>query len=204
MADDMKMSGEEMFAPEGEVAPAPAPPILKRGMISRNALLIVAGVILAAVTVGLIAYALSLATPAAPVAPVVVPVTNPGTGTGTGIGSTTPTTPLLPVPSIDNRDVFTPRNPFIVIPPITIAVPSTGTSGTNNTTDTADAGTLMLSNIVTVGGVRKAVVKLNGVTYTLAAGEHVGSSNWSIVEVNTTNIVALYGDDQVTISLGSK
>ena len=200
MSDDMKMSGEEMFAPEGEVAPAPAAPTIKRGTISRNALLVVAGLILAAVTVGLIAYALSLATPAAPVATVVVPVTTPGTGTG----STTPTAPLPPVPSIDNRDVFTPRNPFIVIPPITIAVPPTDTSGTNKTTDTANAGTLTLTDIVTVDGVRKAVVKLNGVTYTLAAGQDVGTSNWSIVEVNATNVVALYGDEQVTISLGSK
>lgn len=200
MSDDMKMSGEEMFAPEGEVAPAPAAPIIKRGTISRNALLIVAGVILAAVTVGLIAYALSLATPVAPVATVVVPVTTPGAGTG----STTPTAPLTPLPNIDNRDVFTPRNPFIVIPPITIAVAVTDTSDTSNTTDTADAGTLTLTDIVTVDGVRKAVVKLDGVTYTLAAGQDVGTSSWKIVEVNSTNIVALYGDDQVTISLGSK
>ena len=200
MSDHMKMSGEEMFAPEGEVAPAPAPPIIKRGTISRNALLVVAGLILAAVTVGLVAYVLSLATPVAPVATVIVPVTTPGTGAG----STTPTAPLLPVPSIDNRDVFTPRNPFIVIPPITIAVPSTDTSSTSNTTNTAEAGTLTLTDIVTVDGVRKAVVKLDGVTYTLAAGQDVGTSNWSIVEVNATNVVALYGDEQVTISLGSK
>ena len=200
MSDDMKTSGEEMFAPEGEVAPAPAAPIVKRGAISRNALLIVAGIILAAVTVGLVVYALSLATPVAPVATVVVPVTTPGTGTG----STTPSAPLVPVPNIDNRDVFTPRNPFIVIPPITIAAPVTDTSDTSNTTDTADAGTLTLTDIVTVDGVRKAVVKLDGVTYTLAAGQDVGTSSWKIVEVNSTNIVALYGDDQVTISLGSK
>lgn len=199
MSDDMKMSGEDQFAPVGEVAPRPAAPIIKREMISRNALLIVAGVILAAVTVGLVAYALSLATPAAPlITSTVPPITTPGTGT------TTSTLPPTPVPSIDNRDVFTPRNPFTVIKPIVIAVASTDTSESTNTTDTTGANTLKLTDIVTVGGVRKAVVKLNGHTYTLAAGETVGTSDWSIVEVNTSSIVAMYGDDQVTISLGSK
>ena len=197
MSDDMKMSGEG-FASVGEVAPATAASIIKRETISRNVLLIVAGVILAVVTVGLVWYALSLATPMAPVTVNVGPVvTTPTT-------SNPATAPLLPVPSIDDRDVFTPRNPFVVIPPITIAVPSSDDSGLNNGTDTAAADTLTLKDIVTVDGVRKAVVKLNGTTYTLAAGETVGTSSWSIQEVNTTNIVALYGDVSVTISLGSK
>jgi hypothetical protein len=199
VSDDMKMSGEE-FAPVGEVAPAPAAPIIKRETISRNVLLIVAGVILAVVTVGLVVYALSLATPVAPVSVNVSPVTTPGGGTT----SNPATAPLLPVPAISNDDVFTPRNPFTVIPPIAIAVPSEETSESNNTTETSDADTLTLRDIVTVGGVRKAVVRLNGHTYTLAAGETVDSSSWSIQEVNTTNIVALYGDVSVTISLGSK
>lgn len=202
MSDDMKMSGEEMFAPEGEVTPAPAAPIIKAETISRNALLIVAGVILAAVTVGLVAYALSLATPAAPVTTIVTPITTPGTTPGQT--TTAAALPPTPVPSIDNRDVFTPRNPFTVIKPIVIAVLATDTSSSTNTSDTTSANTLKLIDIVTVGGVRKAVVKLNGHTYTLAAGETVGTSSWSIVEVNTTNIVVLFGDEQVTISLGSK
>jgi hypothetical protein len=199
----MKTSGEGEFAPIGEVAPAPAAPIIRRGAVSRNALLIVAGVIILAVAVGLVWYAMTLAN-SSPVAPITT-VVLPSTPTGGGTGSTTTTT-APPVVAIDNRDVFTPRNPFTVIPPIEIAVPVTDTSDNsgNNTTETADTTTLTLRDIVTVDGVRKAVVRLAGVNYTLAAGETVGSSQWSIVEVNTNNIVALYGDVRVTISLGSK
>jgi hypothetical protein len=199
----MKTSGEGDFAPIGEVAPAPAAPIIKRGAVSRNALLIVAGVIILAVTVGLIWYAMSLAnnSPVAPITTVVLPPTPAGGGS---TGSTTTAAPG-PIVSIDNRDVFTPRNPFTVILPIEIAVPESDTSdNSDNNTETADTTTLTLRDIVTVDGVRKAVVRLAGVTYTLAAGETVGSSQWSIVEVNTNNIVALYGDVRVTISLGSK
>ena len=203
MSDEMKTSGEGEFAPIGEVAPAPAAPIIRRGAVSRNALLIVAGVIILAVTVGLIWYAMTLGN-SSPVAPITT-VVLPSVPTGGGTGSTTTTT-APPVVAIDNRDVFTPRNPFTVIPPIEIAVPVTDTSDNsdNNTTETADTTTLTLRDIVTVDGVRKAVVRLAGVNYTLAAGETVGSSQWSIVEVNTNNIVALYGDVRVTISLGSK
>jgi hypothetical protein len=198
VSDDMKMGGGEQFAPVGEVAPRAAAPMIKPQAVSRNALLIVAGVILLAVTVGLVAYAMTLATPAAPPTTVVVPGNTPSGGTP----SKPTTVPPLPVASIDDRDVFTPRNPFTPINPIVIAVPDTDDS--DDTSDTADTGTLTLTDIVTVGGVLHAVVKLNGTSYTLAAGEAVGTSSWSIVEVNSTNIVALYGDEQVTISLGSK
>ncbi len=42
----------------------------------------------------------------------------------------------------------------------------------------------------------------NGTTYTAGAGEVIGSSPWKVVEVGTDSVVMLYGDTQVTLSLG--
>lgn len=204
MSDDMNTSGEEQFAPVGELTPAPAEPIIKAEAVSRNALLFVAGAILLAATIGFVVYAMTIGNtpPVTQITSPSGPVTTPGGG-----GSTTTSEGLLPVAPVDDRDVFTPRNPFVVIDPIVIAVaPSADTTDPANNDDDDDnnSSTLQLLDITGTGDDRKAVVKLNGVTYTLEEGDTVGTSNWSIVEINATNIVALYGDEQVTISLADK
>jgi hypothetical protein len=209
VSDDMNMSGEGPIVPEGTVAPLPAPPLIKPGMARRNVLLIVAGVIVLVALVGFVYYAImianNVATPGGGSSTGGVPVTvTPGTPTGT---STTPTAALPPISDVTNRDIFTPRNPFAPIKPISIAQPAAPAAKTTSSHETTHAtsnnsDTLTLQDIVTENSVRKAVVSLNGTTYTLAAGEQVGTSNWSIVEVNASDIVARFGDITVTLLIG--
>jgi hypothetical protein len=122
------------------------------------------------------------------------PITS-GTPAASSTASPNTSAALLPIPTVSDRDIFTPRNPFEIIVP---SIPETSSAGSSH--EASD--TLTLTDIVTENGVRKAVVRLNGVSYTLAAGATVDSSSWSIVEVKKSSIVALYGDVRVTISLG--
>jgi hypothetical protein len=206
----MMMNSGEPIVPEGTVEAPPAPPLIKPGMAKRNILLIVAGAIVLIALVAFVAYALLLVgSSAVPGTPSATPGT-PGTP-GSVAPSTSPTAALLPVAEVDWRDVFTPRNPFKVIKPVQIAVPEpeedTDTGGNNNNNggnddEEEEDATLTLEDIVTEDDVRKAVVKLDGVTYTLGAGEQVGDSDWSIVEVNEETVVVLYGDVRIELSIG--
>ncbi len=42
----------------------------------------------------------------------------------------------------------------------------------------------------------------NGVTYTEGAGGTIDSSPWKVLEVNSDSVVMLYGDTQVTLTVG--
>jgi hypothetical protein len=193
VSDDIDVSGEEPIAPVGDVAPPPAPPIIRRGALSRNVLLIVAGVIVLAVAAAFVFVALQVGGNVTPLAGnSTVPITTPTGGTPSTVASG----PLPDLSVIGNADVFTPKNPFVVVSPVAIAVPATSTT----TAGSHDAsGTLYLTRITTVGGVRKAVVRLDGVTYTLGNGETVDSSDYQIVTVNATDVLVKYGDVQFTI-----
>jgi hypothetical protein len=211
VSDDMNMSGEEPIVPEGTVAPLPAPPLIKPGMARRNILLIIASVIVLVVLIGFVVAGFLIAGSTTANLPGNAPVTvvpgGPTTGSTGTTGSATPTGAIPPVPPVSNDDAFSPRNPFSPIPPIAIVSAttvddSTNTSSTAGNNNDDNTNTLTLQDIVTENSVLKAVVKLNGHTYTLAAGEQVGSSNWSISEVHSDYIVALFGDVSVTLHLG--
>jgi heme/copper-type cytochrome/quinol oxidase subunit 2 len=199
VSDDIDVSGGEPIAPEGEVAPPPAAPIIKRGTLSRNVLLIFAGVIVVVVAAAFVILALQLGrNTAQPSGIPSVPVTTPVVSTPTSGTPSTVTSGAVPgLSTIDNDDVFTPRNPFVVIPPVAIVVPSSSSGSGSGSTDTS--GTLYCTRITTVGGVREAVVRLNGISYTLAAGQQVDSSDYSIVKVDATEVLVSYGDVQFYI-----
>jgi hypothetical protein len=196
VSDDIDVSGEEPIAPEGEVAPPPAPPIIRRGALSRNVLLIVAGVIVVAVAVAFVFLALQLGSNTTqPTGTSTVPITTPSGGSSGGvIPSTVASGPLPDLSVIGNNDVFTPKNPFVVIQPVAIPQPTTSTVGSHDT-----SGTLYCTRIIGSGASRKAVVRLDGVTYTLGNGEQVDSSAYSIVTVYATDVLVQYGDVQFTI-----
>ena len=169
MSDDMMKSGEEPIVPEGTVAPLPAPPLIKPGMARRNVLLIVAGIVVLVALVGFVGWAVFLAGNVATPGGSPVVVTPGGTGTPGVVTPSTPSTAnLLPVPDVDNRDIFSPRNPFAPIKPVSIAQPATkddsnddtSTAGNNNNTDT-----LTLEDIV---------ARFGDITITLLIGQ--GSS----------------------------
>lgn len=200
MSDDQIMSGSSQ-APEP--APTVLPPAPKSSLnVGRLVLFIAGGVAVLAVIVGIVLWVFMSSQTGAPTTGVIVPPTT-GTGTTGGTGTTTSGT-LVPVATVTNAEVFTPRNPFEVIAAPTIASAATSnnkSSGSNNTTSSATA--LTLTDITTVSGVRKAVVSLGGTSYTVGAGEQVGTSSWKVVQINTSSVVFLYGDDRITISLGT-
>lgn len=200
MSDDQIMS-DSTQAPEP--APTVLPPAPKMNLnVGRLLLFIAAGVAVLAIIVGIVLWVFMSSQISAPTTVVTPPVT----GTGTGTGSTGTSGTLAPVATVTNAEVFTPRNPFEVIPAPTIGTSTSNSNSSSNSssnsTTTTSATALTLTDIVTESGVRKAVVKLGGQTYKVAAGETVDTSNWKVVQINTSSVVFLYGDDRITISLG--
>jgi hypothetical protein len=132
-------------------------------------------------------------------------VTNPVTPSAPS-APTSSTVATLPVAPITSRDVFTPRNPFTVIAPAVIATSTTTSSSSSssaNETTTLNPDEVYLTDIVTVSGVRKAVIAYGGQTYTLAAGELIPTTtDWKVLKVNTGTVVVLFGDVSVTLTPG--
>jgi hypothetical protein len=124
------------------------------------------------------------------------PVTSTAPGGAVAATATAEATAGIPppVPTIENVEVFSPRDPFEVV-----KFPSTTSHGTGEVTE---QGTLTLVDIVTEDGVRKAVLTLNGTTYTLAEGERVGDTPWQVQTINSGSVRMLYGDNAVTLSIG--
>lgn len=112
-------------------------------------------------------------------------------------GSQTATAVVAAVPVIENSEVFTPRDPFqrVVVPADAIE-----TEGTDASAE--DPNTLTLLEIIEENGVRKAVLRLGGTMYTLAAGEQLGSTPWQVVTVGLNNVTMLYGDSQIVLTVG--
>lgn len=201
MSDDTQLNGTEPIAPE-MAAPVPVGPKTSSGdflsTTAGKAVLIGAAIVLLLVVAGVVGWFVlgpsSLGGSAgAPGTPTVV-VSNPGTPTAPSApASSTVTTPVA---DITSRDVFTPRNPFTVIKPATISTSTTG--ATHNNPDD-----VILTDIVTVDGVRKAVIEYGGHTYTLGANELIpGTSDWKVLAVHANDAVLLFGDVTVTLTPG--
>ncbi|MHB1016471.1 MAG: hypothetical protein ACYC2X_01080 [Coriobacteriia bacterium] len=111
-----------------------------------------------------------------------------------------------PAAEVRNSEVFTFRNIFepLIKPLPEPAVPTPGT-GTPSTTDTETPyaqGVLYLERVVSEDGVSKAVLRYNGQTYTLAAGEGLPGTPWEVFSVSSTSVTMLYGDVRVTLAVG--
>jgi hypothetical protein len=119
-----------------------------------------------------------------------VPVSAPASGNAGAVATTMPVAPA--VPAAENAEVFSPRDPFtaIIIPVEPSAVGSD------------DANTLTLIEIVTDNSVRKAVLTLGATTYVQAAGERLGGTPWQVVSIGNASAVMLYGDTQMTLTVG--
>ena len=108
-----------------------------------------------------------------------------------------------PAAEVSNSEVFTFRDifePLIVeLEEETTATASTTDTDTANTTV---SGTLYLTDIYYQDGEYNAVFMLDGVTYTLTDGERVGTSSWQVVTVSADSVVMLFGDVQVTLTVG--
>jgi hypothetical protein len=131
--------------------------------------------------------------------------------------STEPSLSTAPPPTpVTNESVFLFRDPFrplITEPPPTSTASSeaaettetseaTTSTASSTTTSTGEANVLTLQDIVTVDGKQKAVLDWQGETFTLGAGEVVDDSPWKVLSVGTSSVTMLFGDVQVTLSVG--
>jgi hypothetical protein len=121
---------------------------------------------------------------------------------GSAVATTTVGTPagtavVSAVPTIENSEVFTPRNPFQ-----RVIIPAPASAAEEPATSADDENTLTLLEIIEENGVRKAVLRLGATTYTLAAGEQLGSTPWQVVTVGTSSATMLYGDSQIVLTVG--
>lgn len=105
------------------------------------------------------------------------------------------------------RDIFMPTTK-----PATTPTSSSTTSGTAATTDDSDDGgsgtadvpadTLLLQSVSTVDGEPVATFVWNGQTYTAGEGEQLGDTPWKVVSIDGNTVVMLYGDSQVSLTVG--
>lgn len=209
MSDDNELNGTQPIAPEATPVQA-APKSSSADFLSTTAgkAVLIAGavvvliIIAAAVgwfVIGPSSLGGSTGTPGQPTGVVTNPAPNAPATPSAPASSTVATVPVAPITS---RDVFTPRNPFTVITAATTAASSAG-SGTNTDASALDPNEVYLTDIVTVNGVRKAVIAYGGSTYTLAAGEVIPTtSDWKVEKVLTNSVVVLFGDVSVTLTPG--
>ncbi len=182
---------------------------------SKRLLLIVAAVVALLVVAGLVAaavfvFVLGGATETDTTVPVAVDAPTP---------QPTEAVPDEPEP-VSLKRVFTFRDIF---DPLLLPLPAETPQSSGLTTDGAappggapgdpaspggDPGvtlpenTLFLRDIVSVDGVAAAVLHLNGQDYTLVVGGQIPGTPWQVLSISGNSVVMLYGDVQVTLSVG--
>ena len=158
--------------------------------------LIVGGVTVLLVILAVVVMVLlgTLASSPASPGPGVTPGTaQPGAETSGSVEATVVTPPE--VRPVKNIEVFSPRDPFEQVEFPRFA-------STDEGEGSEERGVLSLIDIVTEDGVRKAVLRLDGVTYTVGAGQRLGNTPWQVQSVSSTSVRMLYGDEGITLSLG--
>jgi hypothetical protein len=161
--------------------------------------------VLVLIAIGVAAYVFLFSTPATVVVTSVTPPKPAGVVT-TGSVSPTATAPIVvpgerPLTSTFTfRNIFAPTmaEPVAAIPETSTAAASSGTTATPN----VPADTLYLASIQTVDGKQTATFIWNKQTYTLGEGDPIPNSPWQVLQINTSSVVMLFGDTQVTLSLG--
>jgi type IV pilus biogenesis protein PilP len=101
------------------------------------------------------------------------------------------------------RNIFAPTLKQPTTPATSTASSSTSStsSGSSSTTNVA-ADTLYLQSIQTTDGKLQGTFIWNGKTYTAGKGDTLEGTPWKVVEINDNSAVMLYGDTEVTISVG--
>lgn len=114
--------------------------------------------------------------------------------------------PAQPAPAVSYDQVFRFRDIFdpLIKPAEETSeepAPSEPTSDVADVTDYAP-NTLYFVNIAQDSERLYAVLVWNGQMYTLAEGESIPNSPWRVLEIRTSSVVMLYGDQRVVIGLG--
>jgi len=131
----------------------------------------------------------------------VTPPVQSSTTTSESVGATE--TPVNP----EERSLastFTFRNVFAPSVKATYETTATTTDSaeTSGTIPDVPANTLYLQAILSEDGEPVAVFVWNGETYSVSEGEQVGDSPWKVLQINSDSALMLYGDSQVTLSVG--
>jgi len=188
-------SGEPPVSPSPE--PKTASPIVAF-LSSSTGKLVVGGVILFAVlvAVGALAFFFLLS----PTDTTTIPPA-PSGGSAPATDTAAPSNP--PEQMLD--ETFTFRNIFApTVTPPTTPDESETTSSSSTASETADvpADTLVLTSIHTEDGEPIATFIWNGSEYQVREGEQVADSPWEVLTINSDSVVMLYGDSQVTLTVG--
>jgi hypothetical protein len=207
VSDETELNGTEPSVPEGAaVVAAPKAPSADFLSTTAGKAVLVGGavvvlLIIAAVVGWFVLGPSSLGTGPTGTPTTVVPV--PSQPASVPASTTPSTVPTVPAADITSRDVFTPRNPFTPIAAPTITTKSSSSHTTTSTTGTTSDSDVVLKDIVTVSGVRKAVIAYGGHTYTLGAGELIPTTtDWKVLAVNANSAVVQFGDVNVTLTPG--
>jgi hypothetical protein len=104
------------------------------------------------------------------------------------------------------RNVFAPTMKEPVDPPSTTTGSSTTASSTSTESGSESihvpADTLYLVSIQTTNGEKTATFIWNDQSYTAAEGGTLASTPWQVVEIGDQSVVMLYGDTEVTLTVG--
>ncbi|MBU4557164.1 MAG: hypothetical protein KJ747_09865, partial [Actinobacteria bacterium] len=125
-----------------------------------------------------------------------------GTTTSQSATGTAPAeTAMVPIePSdIPLSDLFTFRDIF---EPLVKPAPEVDASTDASATPEGEAGTLYLLNIVVEDGVSKAVLLYNNTQYSLPQNGVVTGTPWQVLSIGSSSVVMLYGDSQISLSVG--
>jgi type IV pilus biogenesis protein PilP len=112
-------------------------------------------------------------------------------------------------PEVALTEVFTFRDIF---EPLIKPVASTGSSsessptppGSNDSGSGASENSILLQDITVSNGQPTAVVVWEGETYEVQEGDQVDSSPWKVLSIESSSVVMLFGDTQVTLSVGQE
>lgn len=211
MVDDM--TPQDDSALQAEPAPVSGVPEKSGGFLSTSTgkLVVIGGAVIGFLAVaGLVALAVFTF--------VLQPSPEPDTaGTKDAVaGSQEPTASaeaVIEPGAVPLSDLFTFRDvfePLIVTPNASDLETTTGSPTATTATTTPDSvaapdtssQTLYLQDIISDNGVAKAVLVFEGQEYTLAEGESIPGSPWEVLTIGSTSVTMLYGDVQVTISIG--
>ncbi len=110
----------------------------------------------------------------------------------------------LPAGAVSNDEVFTFRDIFApLVGAVTPVTSPTEAEVTDPVTPGEySAGTLYLVSIGTEDGADYASMIWDGKTYKLNEGEAIPGTPWKVLEIRTSDVVMLYGDQQVVLSVG--
>lgn len=102
-------------------------------------------------------------------------------------------------------DTFSFRDIFV--PTVKPAVESTSTTSSAGASGTVDPtaipeNTLYLVSVQTVDGAEVATLIWNGTTYEVGEGDQLDGTPWQVLQINGSSVVMLYGDSQVTLTVG--